>query len=49
MDILEDRFAKSNTVPGKRSSYHFVPISRNKIAHKLTSEDSFFNLILTNH
>ena len=39
---LEDRFTKSKTVPGTRSSYHFVPISRNKIAHKLTSEDREF-------
>ena len=39
---LEDRFAKSNTVLGARSSHHFVPISCNKIAHKLTSEDSGF-------
>ena len=34
---LEDRFQKS--VPGTRSSCNFVPISCNKIAHKLTSED----------
>ena len=39
---LEDRFAKSKTLPGTRSSHHFVPISCNKIAHKLTSEDSKF-------
>ena len=36
---LEDRFAKSKTVPGTRSSHHVVPISCNKIAQKLTSED----------
>ena len=36
---LEDCFAKSKTVPGTRSSHHFVPISCNKIAHKLSSED----------
>ena len=36
---LEDRFAKSITMPETRSSHHFVPISCNKIAHKLTSED----------
>ena len=36
---LEDCFAKSKTVPGTRSSHHFVPISFNKIAHKPTSED----------
>ena len=39
---LEDCFAKSKTMPGKSSSHHFVPISCNKIAHKLTSEDSEF-------
>ena len=36
---LKDRFAKSKIVYGTRSSHHFVPISCNKIAHKLTSED----------
>ena len=39
---LKDCFAKSKTVPGTRSSHHFVPISCNKIAHKLTSEDREF-------
>ena len=39
---LEDRFAKSKTVPGTRSSYHFGPIPCNKIAHKLTSQDREF-------
>ena len=39
---LEDHFAKSKTVPETRSSHHFVPISCNKIAHKLTSEDREF-------
>ena len=39
---LEDHFAKSKTMPGKRSSHHFVPISCNKIADKLTSEESKF-------
>ena len=39
---LEDRFAKSKIMPGTRSSHHFVPISCNKIAHKLTSEDREF-------
>ena len=36
---LEDRFAKSKTMPGTRSGHHFLQISCNKIAHKLTSED----------
>ena len=39
---VEDCFAKSKTMPGTKSSHHFVPISWNKIAHKLTSEDSEF-------
>ena len=39
---LEEHFAKSKIVPGTRSSHHFVPISCNKIAHKLTSEDGNF-------
>ena len=39
---LEDHFAMSKTVPGTRSSHHLVPISCNKIAHKLTNEDSKF-------
>ena len=41
---LEDRFAKSKTVPGTRSSHHFVPMSCNRIAHKLTIEDREFFL-----
>ena len=39
---LEDHFANPKTVPERRSSHHFVPISCNKIAHKLTSEDTKF-------
>ena len=39
---LEDHFAKSKTVSGTRSSRHFVPVSCNKVAHKLTSEDREF-------
>ena len=39
---MKDRFANSKTKPGTRSSHHFVPLSSNKIAHKLTSEDSEF-------
>ena len=47
---LENHFAKSNTVPGTRSSHHFESISCNKIAHKLKSQDrEFLQLILTNH
>ena len=36
---LEERFSRGNTVPGTRSSHHFIPISSSKIAHKLSSED----------
>ena len=39
---LEERFSRGNTVPGTRSSHHFVPLSSSKIAHKLTSEDDFY-------
>ena len=39
---LEDHFLKSKSMPGKMSSHHFVPISCNKIAHKLKSEDREF-------
>ena len=39
---LEDLFAKSNTVPGTRSSHHFILISCNRIAHKPTSDDREF-------
>ena len=39
---LEDRFAKSKTVPGTRSKHHFVTIPCNKIACKLTSVDREF-------
>ena len=39
---LDDRFVESKTVPGTWSSHHFVPTSCNKIAQKLTSEDSEF-------
>ena len=36
---LKDHFVKSKTMPGTRSSHHFVTISCNKIAHKLLHED----------
>ena len=39
---LEDCFAKSKTMSGTRSSHYFIPISCNKIAYKLTSEDREF-------
>ena len=39
---LEDCFAMSKTMPGTRSSSDFVPISCNKIVHKLTSENGEF-------
>ena len=39
---LEDGFAESKTVPETRCSHHFVPISCDGIAHKLTNEDREF-------
>ena len=39
---LEDCFAKSKTMPGTKTSHHFVPISCNKVANKLTSGDREF-------
>ena len=36
---LEERLSSGNTVPGTRSSHHFIPLSSSKIAHKLSSED----------
>ena len=39
---LEDRFAKTKAVSGTGSNHHFVPISCNKIAHKLKSKDREF-------
>ena len=39
---LEDRFSKSKTAPGTRSSHHFVPISCKEIAQNFTSEDREF-------
>jgi len=41
-ESLKERFSKSKTVPGTRSSHHFLPWSPWKIAHKLTSEDADF-------
>ena len=38
---LEERFSRGNTVPGTRSSHHFIPLSSFKVAHKLSSEDEF--------
>lgn len=30
------------TLPGTRSSYHFIPLSSSQIGHKLSSEDDLF-------
>ena len=38
---LEERFSRGNTVPGTRSSHHFIPLS-SKIAQKLASEDESY-------
>ena len=42
MFVLTWMFALQNQNPEKRSSHHFLPMSCNKIAHKLTSEDRQF-------
>ena len=34
-----ERFSRGNTVPDRRSSHHFIPLSSSKIAHKLSSEN----------
>ena len=39
---LEMRYKNGGTVPGTRSSHHFVPLSSSQICHKLTSEDKSF-------
>ena len=39
---LEDRVTRLKTVPGTRSSHHFVSIYWNKIAYKLKNEDREF-------
>lgn len=39
---LLERFSRGDTVPGTRSSHHFVPVSTSKIAHKLSSEDDSY-------
>ena len=36
---LEERFSSGNTVPGTRSSHHFIPLSSSKIVHKPSTED----------
>ena len=36
---LQKRFDGGKTVPGTRSSHHFIPLSSSTIGHKLTSED----------
>ena len=42
------RFETSNTLPGTRSHHHYIPLSKNTIAFKQTSEDvklTHFNLV----
>ena len=39
---LKERFSRGSTVPGTKSSHHFVRQSSSKIAHKYTSEDEFY-------
>jgi len=40
--FLQKRFAEGKTIPGTRSSHHFIPVSATEIGHKLTSEDTSF-------
>ena len=40
--FLEERFIIGSTVPGTRSSHHFVPITSSKIGHKLCSDDQSY-------
>ena len=35
----KERFSRGSTVPGTRSSHHFVPLSLSKIARKYARED----------
>ena len=39
---MEKRFEDGKTVPGTRSSHHFIPQSASQIGHKLCSEDDSF-------
>ena len=39
---MEKRYEDGQTVPGTRSSHHFIPLSSSKIGHKLCSEDESF-------
>ena len=43
---MEKRFEDGKTVPGTRSSHHFIPQSASQIGHKLCSEDGLFVDIL---
>ena len=39
-ESLVKRFKEGKTIPGTRSSHHFIPVSTSKISHQLTSEDT---------
>ena len=39
---MEKRFEEGKTVPGTRSSHHFIPLSASQIGHKLCNEDVSF-------
>ena len=39
---MEKRFDDGKTVPGTRSSHHFIPQSASQIGHKLCGEDDSF-------
>ena len=36
---MQQRYDLGKTIPGTRCSHHFIPLSKNKISYKLTSED----------
>ena len=42
VENLERWYECGDTVPGTRSSHHFVPLPSSRIGHKLTSEDKSY-------
>ena len=39
---MENRFEDGKTLPGTRSSHHFIPQSVSQTGHKLCNEDDLF-------
>ena len=39
---MDKRLEDGKTIPGTRSSHHFIPQSASQIGHKLCSEDELF-------